>query len=1269
MSATVTFVGSSFSLESILAQGSVQLRVRFTQDPRQVSPANTNDGLCPQNYSLSGPGTVAVASVSTVPSDTQSLDLNLTQALPPGVWTLTVANITTVIDTALSAPTSMTFIATAYANITGLTAGAEQDDAAAIIRKHLTPALGGPTWDALIAALGIGDQMNWDNAQLAFDQMFEISASGKYLDRLASNEGLTRPQGVGMADSLFRQLVIQLTNEKITHKALRQILEIFYGRDSVRAYAETALGEPFQLLEGQTLMWRLDEDVDYQYEVVQSDYAVSGRAKAIEVATAISKVMSDAGSDGFAVAAPNPDGTTRVRIYSGALGLRSGVRVTGGTGQLFLRFPALRATYGGTVTSGLNYTWNFSRPSSNVTQMTLITTGQALVDVSTIEAGDYMVVGPGLPVPEGSYPVTLVEYSWSGSSLTQILQLGLDIGYIGSFVQSSNNNFTWFQPTHRTSSNGTRSVVVAQTEPGKIDIQLPATTQAVNRGARLAAYGRINDPISIQQYVRDGAGTLTIYPDPAFGSGPPIGSRLLLTGFAPAHTRPWVSLGTPGTYPAVATADASYGTTWSATQTPPTAMLEQTAGAKLNNGDFLIAGGFVNPGNTLSKTANRLRLGGTTVVSDNSEAAGSNRQSYQWIATASMNVNRWRHGMTTLIDGRVLATGGMSTAGAPIISAELYDPTANTWTVMPTMATNRGYHAQVTMQDGRVLVCGGNNSSGSGAALSSAEIFNPATLAWTTVASMNTPRQGHKALVLADGRVLVTGGGTVWPYSNSTSTPTTELYDPTTNTWVYSGNMTWGRAYQQMVQLPNGCPMVFGGRARRPDKPTPASNQDFTTSAEVWTPLTGQWTPGPSTQQPWAEAGTCVIGDRLFVGGTSITSFGVPNFIESLSLNRLTWTVHFLADTAHRDRLFDMGNGKIALLTGGNASGTTLANADLLIGGMNQIGGGGINGVAEVAVSGTTSIQVKTPAYKNYAVNTGDPVMGGGTSYSTSTGQYTPGTNYSYGFGTAQRTSNVTTLTLLSGLSTAGLIAGQQVYVNLNGTGVTPAWQTLTSVTDTTLSYADPGSNTGALTVTGAVTINVNPNAQLTLAAAQPRPLADPGPYIFDPDDGIAVTSIETTLTAALLEEQQSDRLQVTSATDFPDAPGFIVLDFGTAQQSAPVRYLEKIGTNLLLLDFSFKPQFDYPVGTEVTFLSQRGPYVPDNPLDSGNFYLTGSQEGRIAAQSFIVDAAAAGFEVDTTVVYPGDRGLGGEGFPTEGTGKLSDIVEVFGADDEGEEG
>ena len=66
---------------------------------------------------------------------------------------------------------------------------------------------------------------------------------------------------------------------------------------------------------------------------------------------------------------------------------------------------------------------------------------------------------------------------------------------------------------------------------------------------------------------------------------------------------------------------------------------------------------------------------------------------------------------------------------------------------------------------------------------------------------MGTPRSGHTAVRLLDGRVLVAGGGG----ENDTSA---ELYDPDSGTWSATGNMAKPHACFPATLLRDGKVLV-----------------------------------------------------------------------------------------------------------------------------------------------------------------------------------------------------------------------------------------------------------------------------------------------------------------------------------------------------------------------------------------------------------------------------------------------------------------------------
>ena len=150
-----------------------------------------------------------------------------------------------------------------------------------------------------------------------------------------------------------------------------------------------------------------------------------------------------------------------------------------------------------------------------------------------------------------------------------------------------------------------------------------------------------------------------------------------------------------------------------------------------------------------------------------------------WSATGNMVAERQSHSATLLADGRVLVVGGIwvppSDGNDVVGSAELYDPFTGSWRTAGSMSTLRWHAAASLLADGRVLVTGGNAASG--ATQASAEIYDPVTRTWTLTASMSTTRHSHTATLLDDGTVLVTGGE---PAAPLTFLDSAELYIPGT---------------------------------------------------------------------------------------------------------------------------------------------------------------------------------------------------------------------------------------------------------------------------------------------------------------------------------------------------------------------------------------------------------------------------------------------------------------------------------------------------------
>lgn len=97
------------------------------------------------------------------------------------------------------------------------------------------------------------------------------------------------------------------------------------------------------------------------------------------------------------------------------------------------------------------------------------------------------------------------------------------------------------------------------------------------------------------------------------------------------------------------------------------------------------------------------------------------QSSPHWVETAPMNFARSYENLTLLPDGTVLASGGDSTSDGTdiqnaVLPAEIWNPDTQTWTTVASMSVGREYHSTaLLLPDGRVLMAGGGQLPGSNA--------------------------------------------------------------------------------------------------------------------------------------------------------------------------------------------------------------------------------------------------------------------------------------------------------------------------------------------------------------------------------------------------------------------------------------------------------------------------------------------------------------------------------------------------------------------------
>jgi len=152
--------------------------------------------------------------------------------------------------------------------------------------------------------------------------------------------------------------------------------------------------------------------------------------------------------------------------------------------------------------------------------------------------------------------------------------------------------------------------------------------------------------------------------------------------------------------------------------------------------------------------------------------------------------------------GRVLVIGGRQDGADDPPGPELYDPALLLWT--PTDAEEHQRvlgHTATLLATGKVLVAGGHRrKTQSPNVLATAELYDPVSGMFTATGALAAPRQGHAAIRLPSGKLLVTGGRTSAQsafgrdHENGTPQSSAELFDPASGTWSATGPMMRARA-------------------------------------------------------------------------------------------------------------------------------------------------------------------------------------------------------------------------------------------------------------------------------------------------------------------------------------------------------------------------------------------------------------------------------------------------------------------------------------------
>ena len=263
-------------------------------------------------------------------------------------------------------------------------------------------------------------------------------------------------------------------------------------------------------------------------------------------------------------------------------------------------------------------------------------------------------------------------------------------------------------------------------------------------------------------------------------------------------------------------------------------------------------------------------------------------------------------------------------------------PPADSFTVVTNMNSPRSGHTATRLNDGRVLIAGGSPGlapAGITSVLATSELFDPASKSFAQSATMATSRFGHSAVRLLDGRVLVMGGTSDCNTVFCSQTATAELFDPATESFTSTGSMLSARTGFSATLLQDGRILVAGGFSRFCRG---SLSSCYLSSAELFDPASGTFSSTGSMTMPRSNATATELnnGMVLIAGGqdnsgplSTLELFDPAKGIFTLAGNMLT--------PRRLHSAVALSNGDV-FLAGGNGDSSTLASTEVFEMSANQ---------------------------------------------------------------------------------------------------------------------------------------------------------------------------------------------------------------------------------------------------------------------------------------------------------------------------------------------
>jgi hypothetical protein len=185
---------------------------------------------------------------------------------------------------------------------------------------------------------------------------------------------------------------------------------------------------------------------------------------------------------------------------------------------------------------------------------------------------------------------------------------------------------------------------------------------------------------------------------------------------------------------------------------------------------------------------------------------GANEAEAVFAVGPDLNTARYGHHSAAIGDGRLVVFGGHGNGFVSLGSAEVWDPAnPNTFTTL-NMNYTHDMPTFVGLNDGRYLIAGGCSTIGI-PAYATSEIYNPTDNTFSAVGNMVRFRASGGGAELSNGDVLI---ASAW-WTHNTAHTYGELFDQDTQTFSAVGPFSIARSMAIVMPTNDGQAVVLGG--------------------------------------------------------------------------------------------------------------------------------------------------------------------------------------------------------------------------------------------------------------------------------------------------------------------------------------------------------------------------------------------------------------------------------------------------------------------------